>query len=245
MAESCTFREAHRSLTNTIILMVIFGVVSGVFFAISDTTGIGFILLAALVIAGRLCWITARIDQSVTDEAYNMDVPKMTTDRKKALRKALLLDATSRKPSASSILLLALLLISCQIKTEKVDFPSEPNRFSIPNPPDSVAISYDSTAQLVTVKWRDSSDNEDGFKVAGSVSWVEVDPDRHQSENFTTFSVPEDARTSAGWGSVFFVQVQGRSVNGGTITSVSYQIQVTSFNRGGESPKATATLTLN
>jgi hypothetical protein len=121
--------------------------------------------------------------------------------------------------------LILILLSACEIKEDKIEFPTEPNRYSVPNPPSNLVVVPDSTGLFATLQWQDNSDNEDGFRFGFY--------DTNDSPRYDSYSTtPENAISSAGW---FVKWGQGLPYQNPAYGPVTYFVYA--YNRGGDSPK--------
>ncbi len=102
-------------------------------------------------------------------------------------------------------LTLLLLIIGCQLDEVTI---VEPNRYSVPNPPELLsAVIVDSSD--IQIRWKDNSDNEDGFRIYNA-----------------GFIVPENTT------SIFYSDWSGMQYN----IAGTYHVSIAAINRGGESP---------
>ena len=116
-----------------------------------------------------------------------------------------------------------LVIASCDLSPVEegdtiINFPEEPNRWSIPYPPELLkAVVVDSVD--VEMVWRDNSDNEDGFEVhmVGSEGY-----------NSAVFKVPENVDSI----------LVGQWTSNSFFTRTGTRYWVRAFNRGGESPSS-------
>ncbi len=129
--------------------------------------------------------------------------------------------------------LLLILLTSCEIKEQQTELPTEPNRYSIPYAPSDLAISFIDSSQVAFLRWKDNSNNEDGFRLSISSYGYQNGQFQYDRYSSDTLRVPENSTTNTAYEGLYFPTfTDDRWSN---IDSIHASAQIYAFNRGGKS----------